>query len=88
MRQLFANSRVVKTHSFGYYQFMDMDVICVGNATIDAFVLLKDQKNFNYDKFANSLNFPLGEKIPLDEHILTLGGNACNVSVGLHLYQK
>ena len=60
-----------------------VDVICVGNATIDVFVLLKNLTNFNYDRFTNNISFPLGEKIPLDEHVLSLGGNACNVSVGL-----
>lgn len=61
----------------------NIDVICVGNATIDVFVLLKNLKNFSYDKFSNNISFPLGAKIPLDEHHLSLGGNACNVSVGL-----
>ncbi len=60
-----------------------VDVICVGNATIDVFVLLKNLTNFNYDRFTNNISFPLGEKIPLDKHVLSLGGNACNVSVGL-----
>lgn len=59
------------------------DVLCVGNATIDVFVLLKNLQKFSYDKFTNSITFPLGEKIPLDEHKLTLGGNAANLAVGL-----
>ena len=58
-------------------------MLTVGNATIDVFVLLKNLKNFSYDKFSNNISFPLGEKIPLDEYKLDLGGNACNVSVGL-----
>jgi ribokinase len=60
-----------------------MDVISVGGATIDVFVLLHNLKDFNYDKFSNQISFPLGSKVPLDEYKLTLGGNACNVSVGL-----
>ncbi|KKQ34566.1 MAG: hypothetical protein US51_C0034G0005 [Microgenomates group bacterium GW2011_GWA2_37_6] len=60
-----------------------MDVLCVGNATIDVFVLLHKLQKFSYDKFSNSISFTLGEKIPLDEYQLCLGGNACNVSVGL-----
>lgn len=60
-----------------------MDVLCVGNATIDVFVLLKNLQKFSYDKFSNNISFPLGEKVPLDEYQLCLGGNACNVSVGL-----
>lgn len=60
-----------------------MDILCVGNATIDVFILLHNLKTFSYDKFSNQISFPLGNKIPLDEYKLTLGGNACNVSVGL-----
>lgn len=60
-----------------------IDVLCVGNATIDVFVILKNLQKFSYDKFSNQISFPLGEKIPLEEYKLTLGGNACNVSVGL-----
>lgn len=61
----------------------NMDILCVGNATIDVFVLLKNLQKFTYDKFTNNISFPLGEKIPLDEYEITIGGNACNVSVGL-----
>lgn len=60
-----------------------MDVLCVGNATIDVFVILKNLQKFSYDKFSNNISFPLGEKVPLDQYQLCLGGNACNVSVGL-----
>lgn len=60
-----------------------IDVLCIGNATIDVFVLLKNLQKFSYDKFSNNISFPLGEKIPLDEHRLTLGGNAANLAVGL-----
>lgn len=61
----------------------NIDVLCVGNATIDVFVILKNLQKFSYDKFSNNISFPLGEKVPLDEYQLCLGGNACNVSVGL-----
>lgn len=60
-----------------------MDVLCIGNAGIDVFIILQNLHKFNFDKFSNQISFPLGEKIPLDEYKLTLGGNACNVSVGL-----
>lgn len=60
-----------------------MDVLSIGNATIDVFVLLHNLQKFTYDKFANQISFPLGEKIPLDEYRLCIGGNACNVAVGL-----
>ncbi len=61
----------------------NIDVLCVGNATIDVFVMLHNLQKFSYDKFSNNISFPLGEKIPLDEYKLCLGGNACNISVGL-----
>src|SRR3989344_8035829 len=61
----------------------NFDVVCVGSASVDVFVLLENLKKFNYDKFSNCIVFPLGEKIPVDEHKFSLGGNACNVSVGL-----
>src|SRR3970282_852815 len=60
-----------------------MDVLSIGNATIDVFVILHKLQKFTYDKFANQISFPLGEKIPLDEYKLCIGGNACNVAVGL-----
>lgn len=60
-----------------------VDVLCIGNATIDVFVLLKNLQKFSYDKFSNNISFPLGEKVPLDEHKLTMGGNAANLAVGL-----
>jgi len=59
------------------------DVVCVGNATIDVFVILHNLQKFSYDKFSNQISFPLGEKLPLDEYKITIGGNACNISVGL-----
>ncbi len=62
---------------------MPVDVLCIGNATIDVFVLLKNLQKFSYDKFSNNISFPLGEKVPLDEHKLTMGGNAANLAVGL-----
>lgn len=60
-----------------------MNAVCIGSATIDVFVLLKNLKNFNYDKFTDQISFPLGSKVPLEEYKIALGGNACNVSVGL-----
>lgn len=60
-----------------------MDVLSIGNATVDVFVLLHKLQKFSYDKFANQISFPLGEKISLDEYKLCIGGNACNIAVGL-----
>jgi len=62
---------------------MNIDLLAVGNTTMDVFIMLRNLQGFNYDKFSNQISFPLGEKVPLDEYQLLLGGNACNVSVGL-----
>lgn len=59
------------------------DILTVGNAKIDVFVILNNLNNFSYDKFSNQISFPLGAKIPFGDHPLALGGNACNVAVGL-----
>ncbi len=60
-----------------------MDAVCVGNATIDVFIMLQGLQKFSYDKFSNQISFPLGEKVPLGEFKMAMGGNACNVAVGL-----
>ncbi len=61
-----------------------MDALCIGNATLDVFVRLNDQgTGFTFDKFSNQIAFRLGDKIKVDEYVFSLGGNACNVSVGL-----
>ena len=61
----------------------NIDVVCIGSATIDVFVILQDVEKFSYDKFSNEISFPLGEKLNLGQYKIELGGNACNVSVGL-----
>jgi sugar/nucleoside kinase (ribokinase family) len=61
---------------------MDKKVLSIGNATIDVFVMLPEDSSL-FDKFSNRINFPLGEKLKIPEYTLALGGNACNVSVGL-----
>lgn len=60
-----------------------IDILAIGNAKIDVFVMLNNLSNFSYDKFSNQISFPLGSKIPFGDHPLTLGGNACNVSVAM-----
>lgn len=62
---------------------LKLDVLCIGNATMDVFLMLNDKTNFSLDKFTNQTAFTLGQKIPVDEYIFALGGNASNVSVGL-----
>ncbi|MBI2621294.1 MAG: carbohydrate kinase family protein [Candidatus Levybacteria bacterium] len=60
-----------------------IDVLCIGSTTIDVFIMLQKLQKFTYDKFSNQISFTLGEKVPLDEYTIALGGNACNVAVGL-----
>lgn len=48
-----------------------MDFVCVGDATRDLFLFLKEKPEFN------------GGKIPVEDLAWSLGGNAANVSVGL-----
>lgn len=60
-----------------------IDLLCIGNAKMDAFVILDKLEGFSYDKFTNQITFPLGNKIPLNEFKFLLGGNASNVAVGL-----
>lgn len=62
---------------------INTDILCIGNATVDVFIVLDNKDKINFDKFSNQISFSLGEKIPLDKYIYSLGGNACNVSVGL-----
>lgn len=60
------------------------DVLCIGNALIDAFLTISDaNKHLRIDDKVGELCIKKGEKIPLDNVSFELGGNACNVSVGL-----
>lgn len=60
------------------------DVLAVGDALIDAFLSIHDaQAHCRVDEKTNELCVPYGEKIMLDESEFLLGGNACNVAVGL-----
>jgi len=60
------------------------DVLCIGNALIDAFLTIGDaNKHLRIDDKTNELCVKKGEKIPLENVNFNLGGNACNVSVGL-----
>ena len=49
-----------------------MKVLCVGDATVDVFLAVKE-----------NVLIQQGKKIPVDSCQFLLGGNACNVSVGL-----
>lgn len=60
------------------------DVLSVGDALIDAFLSIDDADvHFRVDEKTKELCIPYGEKIMLDGCQFLLGGNACNVAVGL-----
>lgn len=63
---------------------MAFDVVTVGGATVDLFLLIDPQNphvKFNSD--TNELSLHLGDKVVLENSKLTVGGNANNVAVGL-----
>lgn len=60
------------------------DVISVGDALVDAFLTIKDaSSHMTLDQAGGSLCVGYGKKIPVDDCQFLLGGNACNVSVGV-----
>lgn len=60
------------------------DVVCIGNALIDSFLDTSGlSSNIRLDAKSGELRLKLGEKIPIESAQFELGGNACNVSVGL-----
>ncbi len=60
------------------------DCITVGNAVIDAFLTLQDNDHtIKLNKPERLLGVPYGQKILLSSSEFLLGGNACNVGVGL-----
>lgn len=60
------------------------DVISVGNAVIDAFISIdQTTEHCRFDQNASELCLKYGEKIPVNDCQFLLGGNACNVVVGL-----
>lgn len=61
-----------------------MDVLCIGDATVDAFLTIHDADLYcRLNENDCELCIKYGEKIPVDKHELLLGGIASNVSVGL-----
>lgn len=64
-----------------------LDVICLGDATIDIFLPL-DKNNSNYKLDETKISFDLGDKFLADGYKLFLGGIASNVSVGLSRLSK
>lgn len=60
------------------------DALCIGSAKIDIFLsILEGNPYVLLNKDAKKLCVSYGQKIPVDECSLQLGGNACNVSIGL-----
>jgi ribokinase len=64
------------------------DVLCIGSAKIDIFLSIYNESPYiHLDKDANELCVAYGQKIPINQCSLELGGNACNVAVGLSKLQ-
>lgn len=64
------------------------DVLCVGSAKIDIFLSIPEDSSYvHLNKKTNSLSVAYGQKIPAESCSLILGGNACNVAVGLSKLQ-
>lgn len=62
----------------------NFDVVCVGGAIIDAFLTIHEaNKHCRIDAGHSELCVRFGEKIQVDKYEMLLGGDACNVSVGL-----
>ncbi len=59
-------------------------VITIGEATIDAFLILKKaSEKYKIDENSRELRLKHGEKIDVDSMEFSMGGNATNVAVGL-----
>lgn len=60
------------------------DILCVGDALIDIFLFLTNpDEHFHESDQGHEFCFKLGAKIPVSDSKFYLGGDACNVSVGL-----
>jgi len=63
---------------------MKYDVVTIGNAVIDVFLTFTDTNQaLSLNKVEKLLCVPYGQKILVDTSHFLLGGNACNVAVGL-----
>ncbi len=63
---------------------MNFDVVCLGDVTIDAFLDIKEESlHARINRETQELCVKYGDKIPVQDSLFLLGGNACNVSVGL-----
>lgn len=59
------------------------DVLCIGDAKLDAFLTLSETSKVRLDENTEELCFKHGEKIPVEHTKFAVGGNAANVAVGL-----
>lgn len=63
---------------------MDFDVVTVGGAKLDIILDISDQnKGFRFDEKTREIRIPFAQKLAVDGAEFTIGGNACNVGVGL-----
>jgi ribokinase len=63
---------------------MQVDVLTVGNALIDAFLTIHDaNEQIILDRTKGEFRLGAGDKVQLDDCLFEVGGNACNVAVGL-----
>src|SRR5436190_10478017 len=63
---------------------MTCKVLVVGDALIDIFLFINTaSEHCHVDEKTCEICFTLGAKIPVDDAHFLLGGNACNVAVGL-----
>src|SRR5258708_34001967 len=61
-----------------------VDILCVGDALIDIFLFLTHpDEHYHESDHGKEFCFSLGAKIPVNDAQFYLGGDACNVSVGL-----
>lgn len=61
-----------------------LDLLCVGDSVVDIFLKINENNpNFGLDKEKNKLFVSYGEKINVEKHIMDIGGNATNTSVGV-----
>lgn len=60
------------------------DILTFGSVTLDVILKLKEGENIKLAELANehSLTIPLGDKIPVQELLMTTGGGAVNSAVG------
>lgn len=67
---------------------LQFDTFCIGSAKIDIFLSIRNESSYvHLNKDANELCVVYGQKIPVDRCSLQIGGNACNVAVGLSKLQ-